>query len=1025
MTKPFFPSEKLKSDTPEKTGMRIVSISPDLTGKSVHSGLFMQAERALHEAARSLGIDYVVIGGPDVEQPSDFEGRIVPSRLRSTGYHLESSEWIAFWGSRESDDTCAHILEAFKPIEAADSTERDTVFLLYHGHPCHVSGLIWLGLALGGRHPIVINLYWLHFVYGPNRPRRIPWLKTFLEATRSLRRTANVHLCVDSQRLADLLFQDTGENMPVLPFFSPMGVRKAPVKTATNSANVKIVYPTAVPNREKGFDLVVGLAERLGRCDVEIIARETDAAMNEVCLPTTQALAGGLHMVKSFMPEAGYQAMLSSADIVLVPYAAWQFDTRTSGVVADAITLGIPMVGTRGCWIGDQIEQVRGGETFEDGNLDSFVSAVRNVLNNHAKYAAELAINSTRWASENSSRALVEYLSNFAAKASPIKLSRSKRVFGRLRLAALTRIYLPTLRIWSTWAALSFYTPKQIIAGRSGQLKLQKVEGIREKRGWIRVPVITWTTHGVDEVELRLDAPDGFLISSGPGRGAVWPTFWIRPGQRIFLQDVTGGRPLRPGHTLDIRRFRLLSNSIADRPASFSVLRRFLVHCIRRVLRLGVGTVELSLPSNWSGSPSQARVSWRFSGSSSAQLELRVNGNLFARQQGAGVLETPNWVVKGLTFDLYDARSNVPNFLRYLDSAKANRTKFDEVSRSIGHEGSCRHFQNLFKIKENILESNFQRPSSRENNLDTARFNVGRDEWAVIVPPSTGEIYIIAAHSRTFLSKYGGVKLVLFAPTPHLDILKLFPDAPVRGEPRAADDLGELRSTRRVGTAIRLDYGVGVTMNDDGDRVLIGRHEQQSSGFAQLFLEEVAIRVGEGMIQAHAPETVRKSTRRAMRELLLIEARTVILCPAANSMPSPGLDAWTHIAEVLMQRGFCVASNCGPGEHPIPGTVPWTRPLSELFTATELGGYTISARNGLCDMLSAANTKLHILHQDYTLVPFPGIDLQPSLSANGLPDKAVYHVMGLDEGHLDFAERVLAHPDFVGPSEGSDLAADS
>ena len=65
---------------------------------------------------------------------------------------------------------------------------------------------------------------------------------------------------------------------------------------------------------------------------------------------------------------------------------------------------------------------------------------------------------------------------------------------------------------------------------------------------------LVWTSKGVDEVELHLDAPEGPLLEPG-GRsqnGSV--RRWVEDGHTFYLQDVSGGKPLISAHTLDMVR---------------------------------------------------------------------------------------------------------------------------------------------------------------------------------------------------------------------------------------------------------------------------------------------------------------------------------------------------------------------------------------------------------------------------------------------------------------------------------------
>ena len=65
---------------------------------------------------------------------------------------------------------------------------------------------------------------------------------------------------------------------------------------------------------------------------------------------------------------------------------------------------------------------------------------------------------------------------------------------------------------------------------------------------------IAWTSRGVDDVEVHLDAPHGPLLN-GTGSSQIGSVRrWVEDGAVFYLQDVSGGKPLVAAHTLDMVR---------------------------------------------------------------------------------------------------------------------------------------------------------------------------------------------------------------------------------------------------------------------------------------------------------------------------------------------------------------------------------------------------------------------------------------------------------------------------------------
>jgi hypothetical protein len=72
------------------------------------------------------------------------------------------------------------------------------------------------------------------------------------------------------------------------------------------------------------------------------------------------------------------------------------------------------------------------------------------------------------------------------------------------------------------------------------------------------VTELTWESANARELEVRLGAPDGHLVSRSGPAGRATTGDWVNNGMRFYLQDVTDGKPLTSLHTLDTVRVSLL-----------------------------------------------------------------------------------------------------------------------------------------------------------------------------------------------------------------------------------------------------------------------------------------------------------------------------------------------------------------------------------------------------------------------------------------------------------------------------------
>ena len=70
---------------------------------------------------------------------------------------------------------------------------------------------------------------------------------------------------------------------------------------------------------------------------------------------------------------------------------------------------------------------------------------------------------------------------------------------------------------------------------------------------------LSWRSSRTDAVEIRVDAPDGVLLSRSTATGHAETGRWVRDGMCFYLQDVTNDRPLTSAQTLDVVRVRVVS----------------------------------------------------------------------------------------------------------------------------------------------------------------------------------------------------------------------------------------------------------------------------------------------------------------------------------------------------------------------------------------------------------------------------------------------------------------------------------
>lgn len=97
----------------------------------------------------------------------------------------------------------------------------------------------------------------------------------------------------------------------------------------------------------------------------------------------------------------------------------------------------------------------------------------------------------------------------------------------------------------------------------------------------------------------------------------------------------------------------------------------------------------------------------------------------------------------------------------------------------------------------------------------------------------------------------------------------------------------------------------------------------------------------------------------------LIEGKTVIISPYANTSSNLPESFWKRIIKEYQKKGYIVCTNSSGTEEPaIEGTKAVTFPLSAAVQVIEMAGIFIGLRSGLCDVISQAHAKKIILYPD-------------------------------------------------------------
>lgn len=156
-------------------------------------------------------------------------------------------------------------------------------------------------------------------------------------------------------------------------------------------------------------DAAVHLAEQPGiECVVRAIHRDGVSETLETSLAKLRA--SRCMIADQTLTPAEFDSFIASADVLVLPYAASHFGERTSGLLVDAMLLGVPVVAGRGTWLGDLIDQEGCGVSVPLTRSSSLIEGINQVLGNLESYRAQTAAARIRYLENHSWERLLDDL---------------------------------------------------------------------------------------------------------------------------------------------------------------------------------------------------------------------------------------------------------------------------------------------------------------------------------------------------------------------------------------------------------------------------------------------------------------------------------------------------------------------------------------------------------------------------------------------------------------------------------------
>jgi glycosyltransferase involved in cell wall biosynthesis len=153
----------------------------------------------------------------------------------------------------------------------------------------------------------------------------------------------------------------------------------------------------------KGFGLLPYVFEKLspeierGEIEIEVQANITDQSQWRVKLALEQLHKLKIKFYQNSLSNQEYYGLLNRAGIVLLPYTLDDYHSQTSGIFAEALSFGKPVIVSQGTWMAHQLRTYGSGLTFLPGDAHSLYETIKEGLKNYEILSSLAVDRARRW----------------------------------------------------------------------------------------------------------------------------------------------------------------------------------------------------------------------------------------------------------------------------------------------------------------------------------------------------------------------------------------------------------------------------------------------------------------------------------------------------------------------------------------------------------------------------------------------------------------------------------------------------
>ncbi len=352
-----------------------------------HFGHFLAYNDRLHEACLNDKIDFTIFGNVNCSDD------ITKSRSHFKRLFTLHSWTIGNCPNGPKDQDIIRFKEELKKglqsYKQKDGSQKTVIYMYCGSLPA--AKAIEDVLKDFNNIFAVICLFWLSFTNYKSSSYVAQW-QYFL--TKSIKEK-KIFLVVPTKQLADGIKEAFDINLPIIPHPSTTFSDSDAIKLINEHDNYRKIYKNKKftvlfpggMRPEKGFNITVSSAMQLAdkyphkfHCIVR--AYITKSTPKEMINLVEKLKNRNVTLHNAHMDNEEFIKFLKSADIIVLPYQDTAFKDRTSGLLIDALYLGVPVVVWDKTWLANIVSQYKNGIIIKkEEGIDFFIKSLTEIAN--------------------------------------------------------------------------------------------------------------------------------------------------------------------------------------------------------------------------------------------------------------------------------------------------------------------------------------------------------------------------------------------------------------------------------------------------------------------------------------------------------------------------------------------------------------------------------------------------------------------------------------------------------------------